>query len=58
MSAEHHERPYNQLIVNAWTALCAIVAAVFFVMLAFGPHLLKAGHWIWDLIRYLASPII
>jgi hypothetical protein len=58
MSAEQHERPYSQLIINAWTALCALVSAVLFLAFAFGPHLLKAGHWVWDLLRYLASPII
>lgn len=58
MSAEEHERPYNQLIINAWTVLCALVAAAIFCMFVFGPHLLKAGHWVWDLIRYLFSPII
>jgi hypothetical protein len=58
MSAEEHERPYNQLVINAWTALCAVVALAIFGMFAFGPHLLKAGHWVWDLIRYLFSPII
>ena len=58
MSAEAHERPYSQLVINAWTALCAVVATVIFLMFVFGPHLLKAGHWVWDLIRYIFSPII
>ena len=59
MSAEHHEEPaYSQLAINAWTALCALVALAIFLMFVFGPHLLKAGHWVWDLIRYLFSPII
>jgi hypothetical protein len=27
-------------------------------MFLFGQTLLHAGHWIWDLVRYIASPII
>ena len=50
--------PYNQLLINAWTVLSALVAAAIFGALVFGQPLLHLGHWIWDLIRYLASPII
>jgi len=50
--------PYNQLYVRAWTFLCLIVSAIFFGTLLFGQTLLHAGHWLWDLVRYLASPII
>jgi len=51
-------KPYNQLYIQAWTILTAVVALLIFGALAFGRHLLHAGHWIWDLLRYLASPII
>jgi hypothetical protein len=27
-------------------------------MFLFGQTLLHAGHWVWDLLRYLARPII
>jgi len=56
MSAE--PPPYNQLVIHAWTLLSLIVSAIFFGMFLFGQPLLHAGHWIWALIRYLASPII
>jgi hypothetical protein len=50
--------PYNQLYITAWTLLSVVAAVVLLGMFVFGPHLLHAGHWIWDLIRYLFSPII
>jgi hypothetical protein len=56
MSAE--PKPYNQLYIKAWTLLSLVVSAIFFGMFLFGSTLLHAGHWIWDLIRWLASPII
>jgi len=56
MSAE--PKPYNQLYIQAWTLLSIVVAAILFVAFVFGQTLLNTGHWIWDLIRYLASPII
>jgi hypothetical protein len=56
MSAD--AKPYNQLYIQAWTILSAFVTVLLFGMYAFGSHLLHAGHWIWDLLRYLASPII
>jgi len=52
------QKPYSQLYINAWTILSALVALAIFGMLCLGQHLLNTGHWIWDLIRYLASPII
>jgi hypothetical protein len=56
MSAE--PKPYNKLYIEAWTLLSLVVSAIFLGMFVFGQHLLNAGHWIWDLLRYLASPII
>jgi hypothetical protein len=56
MSAE--PKPYNQLFINAWNILSALVAAAIFGALVFGQGLLQTGHWIWDLVRYLARPII
>ena len=52
MSAE--PKPYNQLYIQAWTILSILVAALIFGSFIFGPQLLGTGHWIWDLIRYLA----
>ena len=51
-------KPYNQLYIQAWTILSILVAALIFGSFIFGPQLLGTGHWIWDLIRYLARPII
>jgi hypothetical protein len=51
-------KPYDQLFINAWTILSALVAGTVFITFVFGQPLLHTGHWIWDLIRYLASPII
>jgi hypothetical protein len=56
MSAEPPS--YNQLYIRAWTLLSVIVAVIFFGMFIFGQQLLHTGHWIWDLLRYLARPII
>ncbi len=56
MSAE--PKPYNQLYINAWTILSILVTVVLASMYALGTHLLNTAHWIWDLLRYLASPII
>jgi hypothetical protein len=56
MSSE--PKPYSQLYINAWTALSIVVSAIIFGMFVFGPTLIETGRWIWDLIRYLASPII
>jgi hypothetical protein len=56
MSAE--PEPYNQLYIHAWTLLSLAVCIILFGTLVFGPQLLHTGHWIWDLLRYLARPII
>jgi hypothetical protein len=56
MSAESPS--YNKLYIQAWTLLSLAVSAIFFGMFIFGQKLLHAGHWIWDLLRYLASPLI
>jgi hypothetical protein len=56
MSAE--PPPYNPLYIQAWTLLALVVSVIFFGIFVFGQTLLHAGHWIWDLLRYLASPII
>ncbi len=56
MSAE--PPPYNQLYIRAWTLLSLVVTVVLFGMFLFGQTLLHAGHWMWDLLRYLASPVI
>jgi hypothetical protein len=56
MSAE--PKPYNQHYIQAWTLLSLVASLIFFGMFIFGGTLLRTGHWVWDLIRYLASPII
>jgi hypothetical protein len=56
MSAE--PKPYSQLYINAWTIISATVTVLLLGMYALGTPILHTGHWIWDLIRYLASPII
>jgi hypothetical protein len=56
MSAE--PKSYNPLAIKAWSLLSAVIGLIVFGMLVLGPHLLKAGRSAWDLIRWLASPII
>jgi hypothetical protein len=50
--------PYNPLVIQAWTGLSLLVSGAIFVMLVFGHPLLEAGRVVWDLLRWLASPII
>ncbi len=49
---------YNQTYITAWTILSIAVTAALFLTYVFGSMLLHAGHWVWDLLRYLATPII
>ena len=49
---------FNPLTVKAWTALSVVLAIFFLVLFFFGDPLLHAGHAVWDLLRYLARPII
>ena len=59
MSHDHDDAPpYNQLYINAWTLLAAIVAGGIFLAFCFNHPITNFFHWIWDLIRYLARPII
>ena len=51
-------KPYSQLYVNAWTILTVVFSATLFLAYTFGTHLLTFFHWVWDLLRYLARPII
>jgi hypothetical protein len=50
--------PYSQTYIQAWTVLSLIVTAVIFIAFCFGQIFLADCRWIWDLLRYLASPII
>jgi len=56
--SDEHEKPYCQTYIQAWTILSLIVTAGLFLAFIFGTKLMHTGHWIWDLIRWLASPII
>ena len=58
MSDDQHEPAYSQTYINVWTILSALVAGGLFLALSFAQPLLNTGHWIWDLIRYFARPII
>jgi hypothetical protein len=58
MSHPPDEPTYNETMGLAWSALSALVSLGIFGMLVFGPALLRLGGWIWDLLRWLASPII
>lgn len=54
-----HDAPaYNQTLINAWTALSVLICAGVFICFVFGDSFLATGHWIWDLVRWLNSPII
>jgi hypothetical protein len=50
--------PYNPTYIVAWTSLSIVISVVVFATFVFNGPVTHAGHWIWDLIRYLASPII
>jgi ABC-type multidrug transport system permease subunit len=49
---------YSQTYIQAWTILSLLVSTIVFICFVFGTTFLRTGHWIWDLLRYLASPII
>jgi len=51
-------RPYNPCYIKSWTLISILLALVVFVMLACGDTLLLAGKSAWDLLRWLASPLI
>jgi len=56
MSDDHP--PYSQSYIITWTALSVLVTLILFGMLVFGDRLLGAGHIVWNLLRWLSSPII
>jgi hypothetical protein len=58
MSDDPQQPPYCQIYITAWTILSVLVATAIFLAFVFGQHILNTGHWIWDLIRYFARPII
>ena len=59
MSDHHDEAPvYNQTYINAWTILSIVVAGVLFLAFCLNQPITNFFHWVWDLIRYLARPII
>ena len=59
MSDHHDEAPvYNQTYINAWTILSVVVAGVIFLAFCLNQPITDFFHWVWDLIRYLARPII
>jgi hypothetical protein len=49
---------YNENYIKAWACLSIIVGLVLFSMFVCGDTFLQAGHIVWDLIRWLARPII
>jgi len=58
--SDHHDDhvPYNQTYINAWTILSVVFAGVLFLAFCFNHPITHFFHWVWDLIRYLARPII
>jgi hypothetical protein len=50
--------PYSPIYIKAWTILSVTLGLVLLGMFFLGDHLLSAGHSAWDLIRWLARPII
>jgi hypothetical protein len=50
--------PYSPVYIKAWALLSITVALIFLGMFFLGNHLLNAGHSAWDLVRWLARPII
>jgi hypothetical protein len=49
---------YNPCYIKAWTLLSILLALIVLGMLILGDHFLLAGQSAWDLIRWLASPLI
>ena len=56
--SEDASLPYSQTYIVAWTTLSIIICVTIFAAFVFNGPLLDTGHWIWDLIRYFAKPII
>jgi hypothetical protein len=50
--------PYNRRYIQFWTGLSIFLGLVLLGMFFFGDALLHAGHIVWALLRWLASPII
>jgi hypothetical protein len=50
--------PYNQIYITAWTILSIVLGIIFFGAFVLCKDLLAAGHIVWNLLRYLASPLI
>jgi hypothetical protein len=50
--------PYNPRYIQFWTGLSILLGLVLFGMFAFGDSLLHAGHIVWALLRWIASPLI
>ncbi len=58
MSAPAGQSAYNQVYINAWTILSIVLGFVLLGMFIFSDTLLYAGHVVWSLLRWLASPVI
>jgi hypothetical protein len=59
MSHDHDDAPpYSQLYINAWTLLAASFAAALFLVFCFNQPITHFFHWVWDLVRWIARPII
>ena len=56
MSAE--PPAYSPVTIKAWTLLSLLVAAILLCMFVCGDQLLQAGKPAWDLLRWIASPLI
>jgi hypothetical protein len=56
MSAE--PRPYNPLAIKAWALLSVIFSVAMFGLFIFNGPLTYAGRVVWELLRWIARPII
>ena len=56
MSAE--SPAYSPTSIKVWTYVSIGAAVIFFGMFVLGDVILQAGKPAWDLIRWLASPLI
>jgi hypothetical protein len=59
--SDHHDDDapvYSQTYITVWTILSAIVAGGIFLAFVFNHPLTHFFQWVWDLLRYLARPII
>jgi hypothetical protein len=58
----HHDHddapPYSQMYINVWTLLSLLVTVAIFLAFVFNQPITHFFHWVWDLLRWCARPVI